>query len=251
MDLSGRIAVVTGANGSIGRAISMELARQGASVALDCRSRSDAAEAAVEEIRAFGGKAMVVLADVTRPDQVRAMVERVVSAWGGVDIVVNVAGIMDPAPLGEMSDEQWRRVIDINLNGVFNVSSAAIEYLKKSSCGRIINIASQAAFRGSVNNCNYCAAKAGMIGMTYALARELGKYGVTVNAVSPGRIMTELLGDYQGKADRKVEKWMEETPLGRFGTSEEIAEMVAFLASDKGSYITGANMNINGGMLVG
>lgn len=251
MDLNGRVAIVTGANGSIGNAISLELGKQGANVAMDCRSRSEIADAAVEKINSFGSNAMTILADVTRPDQVRYMMEKVVSVWGGIDIVVNVAGIMDPSPLDKMNEDQWRHVIEVNLNGAFNVSSAAIEYLKKSKHGRIINIASQAAFRGSINNCNYCAAKAGMVGMTYALAKELGKYAITVNAVSPGRIMTELLGDYQGKTNRNIEKWIEETPLGRLGTSEEIAEMVAFLASDKGNYITGANINVNGGMLVG
>lgn len=251
MELKNRVAVVTGANGAIGRAISMELARQGARVALDYTVKPETAQAIADEITAEGHEAVAICADVTDPEQTQALMKQVAERWGGVDIVVNVAGIMDSAPLEEMSYAQWNRVININLNGVFNICRAAIDYLKKSPHGRIIGISSQAAFRGSVTNCNYCAAKAGMVGMTYALARELGKYNITVNTVSPGRVMTELLESYQNKADRKVEKWMEETPLGRFGTVQEIADMVAFLASDKGSYITGANMNVNGGMLVG
>lgn len=251
MSLKNRRAVITGANGSIGKAIAIEFAKQGAYVALDYTVHPETAQEIAIEIEKSGGTAMAICADVTSPEQTQALMKQVADTWGGIDIIVNVAGIMDSAPLEQMSYEQWNRVININLNGVFNICRAAIDYLKKSNCGRIINISSQAAFRGSETNCNYCAAKAGMVGMTYALARELGKYSITVNTVSPGRVMTELLGAYQSKADRKTERWMEETPLGRFGTTQEIADMVAFLASDKGCYITGANMNVNGGMLVG
>lgn len=251
MELKDRVAVVTGANGAIGKAISLELAKQGARVALDYTVRPETAQEIEQEIISAGGQAMAVYADVTSPEQTQGLMQKVAEAWGGVDIVVNVAGIMDSAPLDQMSYEQWNRVININLTGVFNICRAAIDYLKKSPYGRIINISSQAAFRGSASNCNYCAAKGGMQGMTYALARELGKYNITVNTVSPGRVMTELLGAYQSKQDRKTEKWMEETPLGRFGATQDIADMVAYLASDKANYITGANMNVNGGMLVG
>ncbi len=251
MELENRVAVVTGANGSIGKAICLELAKQGACVALDYTARPETAQEIADEIIGAGGQAIAVCADVTSPEETQTLMKSVADTWGGVDIVVNVAGIMDSAPLEQMTYEQWNRVININLSGAFNICRAAIDYLKKSKYGRIISIASQAAFRGSIANCNYCAAKAGMVGMTYALARELGKYNITVNTVSPGRVMTELLDAYQSKADRATNKWMEETPLGRFGSTQDIADMVAYLASDKANYITGANMNVNGGMLVG
>lgn len=243
-----RVALVTGGSKGIGRGICIALAHSGISIALNYNMSGSSAEEVKKSIEAFGGDAYIIKADVCEENAVIDMVKKTVSHFGGLDILVNCAGIMPTDPIETMSMESWKKVLDTNLTSCFLTIREAIPYLKKSACPRIINIASQVAFTGSSQRSHYSASKAGILGLTYSLAKELGPLGITINAVSPGRVDTEILA-YGSKEKRR--EWLANTPLKRFGTVEEIANVVVFLASESASYITGANMNVNGGMLMG
>jgi NAD(P)-dependent dehydrogenase (short-subunit alcohol dehydrogenase family) len=190
----------------------------------------------------------MIRADVSNASEVREMVQKAAAELGGLDILVNCAGILPQDPIEEITESQWLRVLNVNLSGAFFAAQAAIPYLKRSSGGRIISITSQAAFSGSVNHVHYCAAKAGLLGMTYAMAKELGPFGITANTVAPGRVETEML---TYGCTEKRDSWLKQTPLGRLGEPLDIARTVVFLASDDAGYITGANINVNGGLLMG
>ena len=248
MRLNEKKALILGGSKGIGKAICLNFALEGADVAFTyCSSRSKAEEIQ-EHILRTGRRSFVMQADISKRDAVWDAVRASVVALGGLDILVVCGGIMPEDALVDISAQQLRLVLDTNLSSAFYALQAAHDALQQSAAGRIIFISSQAAFTGSILHAHYAAAKAGLLGLLFTAAKELGPSGITVNAVSPGRIETDML---QYADQEKREKWLAETPLKRFGRPEEVAKAVAFLASDEGSYITGANLNVNGGMLMG
>ena len=247
--LEGRKAVVTGGSRGIGREICLLLAKNGADVALAYRKSAAEAEQLRDEILAIGRSCIAVQADVFASADVDRFVLQAAQALGGVDILVNCAGVFPQALIEDITDEDWSRVMRINLDGAFYACRAAAPYLKNSGKnGRIINLASQAALNGTAHGAHYGASKAALLGLTYCLAKELGPDGITVNAILPGRIDTEMLA--YATPERRAQ-WLQSTPLGRFGDTADIAELTVFLASDKGGYITGAKINVNGGLSTG
>jgi len=243
-----RVALVTGGSRGIGREICLAFAREGMSVVLSYNSSPSSAEEARSEMEKAGGKALIVKADVCDESNMVALVSQTIERFGSLDVLVNCAGILALDPIETMTLQAWHKVMDTNLTSCFLAIREAVPYLKKSPCPRIINIASQAAFTGTSQRAHYAASKAGMLGLTYSLAKELGPFGITVNTVSPGRVDTEILA--YGSAEKRKE-WLSVTPLNRFGTTSEIASAVTYLASETAGYITGANLNVNGGMLMG
>lgn len=243
-----RIALVTGGSRGIGKAACLMLAAQGASVAVHYRSQAAAANEVVAAIQQQGGQAIAVQADLAETDVPAQLMDQVVQRLGTVDILINNAGEMTHAPVAEMSDELWERTLTVNLTAAFRLTRACIPAMTERGWGRIINVASQVVYTGSVNHAHYAAAKAGLIGFTYSLAKELGTAGIMVNAVCPGRILTDMITEHLPK--RQAE-WLAQTPLKRFGEPEEVASAIAFLASDGASYITGAALNVNGGLVMG
>jgi 3-oxoacyl-[acyl-carrier protein] reductase len=244
--LQGKVVVVTGASRGIGRAIALTLAAEGASVAVNYASSSAAAEAVVADIEALGTEAIALQADVSKADQVERFVAAVMAKWGRVDVLVNNAGITRDTLLLRMDLEQWQAVIDLNLTGVFLCTKVISKIMLKQKSGRIVNIASVAGQMGNPGQANYSAAKAGVIGFTKTVAKELASRGITVNAVAPGFIETDMT---EGLKADDILKFI---PLGRYGQPDEIAGMVRFLASDPAAaYITGQTFNVDGGIVMG
>jgi NAD(P)-dependent dehydrogenase (short-subunit alcohol dehydrogenase family) len=245
--LNHRVALVTGGSRGIGRAIAIELAARGASVALSYRANAAAADDVVTAITQTGGRAHAFAADLSQPDAPAALI-RAGEAWAGqIDILINNAGEMTDSALESMSDAMWDQTLEVNLSSAFRLMRACVPSMKARAWGRIISLTSQAAYTGSANHAHYAAAKAGLAGLTYSLAKEVGAFGITVNLIAPGRILTDMIAERM--AGREGE-WLKQTPLRRFGTPEEIAQPVAFLASDAAAYITGATLHINGGLLM-
>jgi 3-oxoacyl-[acyl-carrier protein] reductase len=243
--LAEQVAIVTGASRGIGRAIAIQLAGVGAKVAVNYASSSGAADELVAQIIRDGGEAIAVRADVSKADQIDALFATVMDEWGRVDVLVNNAGITRDTLLLRMKLADWQAVIDTNLTGVFLCTRAASKIMLKQKSGRIINIASVAGQMGNPGQANYSAAKAGVIGFTKTVAKELATRGITVNAVAPGFIATDMTSDI------KAEGILQYIPLGRFGQPAEIAGMVRFLASDPAAaYITGQTFNVDGGMVM-
>jgi 3-oxoacyl-[acyl-carrier protein] reductase len=244
MDLSGKICLVTGGSRGIGRGICLELARDGANIIVNYSSDEKAAAQVVSEVESLGKKARMYKADVSSFEQVSKMVENVYNEFKRIDILVNNAGIAKDMLLLRMTEEDWNRVIDINLKGIFNTSKACVKYMVKQREGKIINISSIIGIYGNAGQVNYAAAKAGIIGFTKSLAKEVGSRGITVNAVAPGFIKTDMTLSLL-KKDTEIS---DKIPLKRVGTPEDVAYTVAFLASKKADYITGHVLAVDGGL---
>jgi 3-oxoacyl-[acyl-carrier protein] reductase len=243
--LEGKIALVTGASRGIGRAIALELARHGAVVTVNYISRADAAAEVVSAIQALGGRAEAVQADVADFAQAEALVQGVVKARGQIDILVNNAGITRDMLLLQMGEADWDEVLRTNLKSTFNCSRAAIKSMIRRRSGRIINITSISGQLGNAGQANYAASKAGQIGFTKSLAREIASRQITVNAVAAGYIETDIWA----KVPQDIRQGMLKlTPLGRTGKAEEVAYAVVFLASDQAAFITGQVLGVDGGM---
>jgi 3-oxoacyl-[acyl-carrier protein] reductase len=248
--LTGRVAVVTGAGRGgrgIGRGIAVALAAAGADVVITARTNIADAEAVAAECIALGVKSMAVVADIVDEASVEALFKTTMESFGRVDILVNNAGITRDTLLLRMSVDQWDSVIDANLKGAFLCSRAASKIMLRQKSGRIVNIASVNGLRGSAGQTNYSASKAGLIGFSRSLAKELASRGITVNVVAPGFIDTQMTDGFEGDAREQLLKTI---PLGRFGQSEDVGAAVAFLASNAASYITGQVLTVDGGVTV-
>lgn len=243
--LRDKVAIVTGASRGIGRATALALAAEGAKVVINYASSQEAADRVVAEIRAMGSDAIAVSADVSKADQVDHLINATLEKWGQINVLVNNAGITRDTLLLRMKQEDWQAVIDLNLTGVFLCTKAVSKIMLKQRSGRMINITSVAGQMGNLGQANYSAAKAGVIGFTKTVAKELSSRGITVNAVAPGFIETDMTHDL------KTDEILKFIPLGRYGQAEEVAGMIRFLAADPAAaYITGQVMNVDGGMVM-
>ena len=245
--LEGKRAIVTGGSLGIGAAIARELARQGADVAINFRRHDAEARQVVADIEALGRRGLAIQADVASFTDAQRMVAQVVEAWGGLDILVNNAGINRDAVIWKMTEEQWDEVLATDLKGYFNYIRAVVEIFRAQNSGKIVNITSINGLRGKFGQTNYSAAKAGIIGLTKALARELGRSNVNVNAVAPGLIETDMVRDAPPKV---IEAALAEIVLARLGKPEEVAAVVAFLCSEAARHITGEVIKVDGGQYI-
>jgi len=238
--LDGKVALVTGGSRGIGAAISRELAKAGAKVALNYRAGQETADEVAGEI---GG--LAVRADVSKPEEVQALIERVEGELGDIDALVNNAGVTRDTLIARMTDDDWQTVIDTNLRGTFNTSRAVSRKMLRRRAGSIVNLSSVVGVHGNPGQANYAASKAGIIGLTKALARELGSRGVRVNAIAPGYISTELTDVLNDEQRGLI---LQNTPLGRLGEPEDVARAVRFLCSDEAAFITGEVLLVDGGL---
>jgi NAD(P)-dependent dehydrogenase (short-subunit alcohol dehydrogenase family) len=241
--LDGQVAVVTGASRGIGRACAIELAKHGATVVVNYTSNEEAANATKAEIEAAGGKAIVVKADVGNPDEARSLIKSAEEQLGKVDILVNNAGVNRDRTIQRMSDAEWNEVIQTDLSSIFYTTQAALGGMRERGYGRIVNMSSVIGQMGNLGQANYAAAKAGMIAFTKTAAKELARFGITVNAVCPGFIETDMVA---ALSDEIKTNLIANIPVGRFGTAEEVAAAVRFLVTE-GGFFTGAQLSLNGG----
>lgn len=245
MLLKDKVAIVTGGSRGIGKAIVLEFAKQGAAVAFNFLKSEEKALELKKEIEKNGGKVLTFRQDVKDYNAIKVMVEGVRNHFGRLDIIVNNAGILRDKALMLMEEQDWEDVISTNLSGAFNLIRATIVNFMKQKSGNIINITSVAGLKGMPRQVNYSASKAGMIGLTKALAKEVGHYNVRVNAIAPGYIDTDMVKDLKEEYKKEV---LKSIPLSRFGRSDEIAKVVSFLASDNAKYITGQTITVDGGL---
>ena len=243
-----RVALVTGGATGIGAATVAALAADKVSVALQYSSSANEAKQISEQLNSKGLKVEIFQADLSQKDCVDKLVAAVKSKLGDIDILINNAGLMTDASIIQMSDELWDQALNINLTAAFKLIRACAPSMVSKKWGRIINISSQVALVGSANHAHYAAAKAGLLGLTYSAAKEYGASGVTVNAVLPGRIQTNMIAQ---RSIGRLDEWLAQTPLNRLGKPEEVAGMINFLASEMASYVTGASINVNGGLVMG
>ena len=247
MQIEGKVAFVTGASRGIGRAIALTLAEAGADVAVNYAGNAAAAEEVAAEIRKMGRRALILQGDVSQTEAAASMLDAVVAEFGRCDILVNNAGITRDGLLMRMKEEDWDAVLDTNLKGVFNCTKAALKYMMKQRSGKIVNIASVVGIMGNAGQANYAAAKAGCIGFTKSAAKEVASRGITVNAVAPGLIATDMTSVLPEKV---IEEMASGIPLKRAGQPVDVAKAVLFLVSDDAAYITGQTLNVDGGMVM-
>ncbi|MCJ7839608.1 3-oxoacyl-[acyl-carrier-protein] reductase [Lederbergia sp. NSJ-179] len=245
MKLEDKVAIVTGASRGIGKEIAITLAKEGANIVVNYSGNKEKAKETLDEIIAMGRKAIIYQCDVSDPDAVQFMIKETIQQFGKVDVLVNNAGITRDNLLMRMKETEWDDVIDTNLKGVFNCTKSVSRQMMKQRAGRIINISSVVGSSGNPGQANYSAAKAGVIGLTKTSALELASRGITVNAISPGFITTDMTDQLPGETK---EAMLKQIPLGTLGEPEDIARAVVFLASDDAKYITGQTLHVNGGM---
>jgi 3-oxoacyl-[acyl-carrier protein] reductase len=246
MRLTGKVSIITGAGQGIGRATALKFASEGARVAV-CDINFDSAQETVQEIEADGGQAAAFRVDVCDKDSIGRMVDGVMAKWGRIDTLVNNAGIVQDAQFKKMTDEQFERVIDVNLKGVYNCTKAVVDIMLEQNSGVILNASSIVGIYGNFGQTNYAATKFGVIGMVKTWARELGRKGIRANAICPGFIETPILSTIPDKVIKLME---EKVPMGRLGKPEEIANTYAWLASDEASYVNGAVIEVSGGCTI-
>ena len=246
MLLEGKVAIVTGASRGIGKAIAQQFIAQGAKVAFTYRSSAEAAAALEQELSAGGGTVKGFQSDAASMTDAERLVGEVVDAFGTVDIVINNAGITDDTLLMRMTEEQWDRVISVNLKSCFNLTKAVMRTMLKARAGSIVNISSVVGVQGNAGQANYAASKAGILGFTKSVALELGSRNIRCNAIAPGFIETEMTAKLDADT---VQGWRDAIPLKRGGTPEDVANLCVFLASDLSAYITGQTLNVDGGMI--
>jgi NAD(P)-dependent dehydrogenase (short-subunit alcohol dehydrogenase family) len=248
MSLAGRVAIVTGAANGIGRAVALALARERARVVV-CDIDGEGTFKVAEEIAGGNGECLAFQVDVTNAQDIDRLVAQTLDRYDRIDFLMNNAGIAGDAKFTDLTENQWRRMLDVNLTSMFLCCKAIVPVMIDQGAGKIVNASSQAAFDGSSEAAHYAASKAGVIGLTRSLARELGPYNITVNLIAPGIIQTAMNPAERLKA--KGEGWLKRLPLKRFGLPEDVAEVVLFLLSDAADYITGQSILINGGMRMG
>ena len=245
--LDGKTAIVTGGSLGIGAAIALELAQDGADVALNYRRHADEAEAIAEQIREMGRRAMVVQADVSSFNDAQAMVAKIIEEWSRLDILVCNAGINRDGVIWKMTEDQWDAVMNINLKGYFNYIRAAAPHMREAKYGRIVCLTSINGLRGKFGQANYAASKAGIIGLVKTVAKELGKYNVVVNAIAPGLIMTDMMS---AMPDEAKQTSLDETVTKRLGEPEDVAHIVSFFCSDFVRHVTGEVVKVDGGQYI-
>ena len=243
-----KVAIVSGGATGIGAATVAALAAEKITVAMQYSISQKEAKQIAEQLNGKGFKVEIFQADLSQKGAAENLVEQVKKNLGDIDILVNNAGVMSDASIIQMSDELWNEAINVNLTAAFKLIRACAPSMVSKKWGRVINISSQVALTGSANHAHYAAAKAGLLGLTYSAAKEYGASGVTVNAVLPGRIETKMIAD---RSVGRLDEWLSQTPLNRLGRPDEVASMINFLASDASSYITGAAINVNGGLVMG
>jgi 3-oxoacyl-[acyl-carrier protein] reductase len=247
MNLENKVAVVTGGATGIGREISLKLASLGAIVVVNYNSSAQAANDLVNEIKSIGGVANMIQANISKLDEAQKLIDFAVEQYGKIDILVNNAGITADTFIIKMKEEEFDKVIEVNLKGTWNCCKHAARYMQKQRSGKIINISSVVGLIGNIGQTNYCASKAGVIGLTKALAREVAKRGVCVNAIAPGFIKTKMTDQLPVEL---VEQYSSNIPLSRLGEPSDVANLVAFLSSNVSDYITGQVINVDGGMVM-
>ncbi len=247
MRLDSKIALITGASKGIGRAIAIKFAQLGAYVIINYSSSADEASKVVDAIEKEGGKAYALKADVSNKDEVDSMFESIIKTCGELHILVNNAGVTKDGLLIRMNESDWDKVIDVNLKGVYNCTKEASKIMIKNRYGKIINLSSVVGLTGNAGQSNYAAAKAGIIGFSKSVARELASRGINVNVIAPGFIETDMTGRLSEQMKLKI---LSSIPLGKYGKAEDVANLASFLASDLSGYITGQVFNVDGGMVL-
>ena len=245
MSINGKTALITGGSRGIGRAIALRLAKEGVRIAVNYKTNEEAAQWVVNAVEEMGGEAIAVGADVSQSAEVEDMVKRVLDSWGSVDILVNNAGIIHDSLLMRMTEEVWDDVVNTNLKGTFNCTKAVLRFMVRQRWGRIINVVSVVGLEGNPGQSNYAASKAGVIAFSRSIAKEVASRNITVNAVAPGYISTEIVADLSPEFKELI---LSRIPQNRFGTVDDVANMVGYLASGEAGYITGEVIRVDGGI---